>query len=63
MNKDDWWLTFSSSSLLYIMQLPPIYFDILEIIGHWNSALSPLLEVNIKNSCIKGIRVQSAGIS
>jgi hypothetical protein len=58
MNKDNWWLL-TISSLLYIMQLPSIYFDILEIIGHWSGALSSLSYKNVKNICIKGIRVQS----
>jgi hypothetical protein len=48
VNKDNsWLLTFSS--LLYIMQLPSIYFDVLEIItGHWNGAISCIIDEHQK---------------
>ena len=55
MNEDNNWLTFSS--LLYIMQLPSIYFDVLEIMGCLEWYIILWYEMNIKNSCIKGIRV------
>jgi hypothetical protein len=46
MNKDNsWWLTFS---LLYVMQLPSIYFDVLEISGHWNGAASCVIDEHEK---------------
>jgi hypothetical protein len=50
MNEDNNWLTFS---LLYIMQLPSTYFDVLEVIGCWNGAAFLQYEMNINNSSIK----------
>jgi hypothetical protein len=40
MNKDDWLLTFSS--LLYVMQPPSVYFDILGIIGYFQEEVSDM---------------------